>query len=186
MVYFFLLSASNTERNLHNKYREFRLCTVISTCLEYSLVFQLINHVQLFATLWTAARQAPLSSPVSRGLLKFMSTELVLLSNHLILCRPLLLPSIPASALCIRWPEYWSFNNNPSNEYSGLISFRIGWFDLAVQETSWSSLAPQFESINSLAFSFLYVPALTSVHDYWKNSSFDYTNLCWQSNVFAF
>ena len=107
LLFFIVCLQHWTECNLHNKYGEFHLCTVISTCLEYSLVFQSINHVQLFATLRTAARQAPLSSPVSRGLLKFMSTELVLLSNHLILCRPLLLlPSIPASALRIRWPEY--------------------------------------------------------------------------------
>ena len=101
-------------------------------------------------------------------------------SNHLILWRPLLLlPSIfPSSrvlsnesVLCIRWPKYWSFSCSisPSNEYSGLISFRTDWLDLlAVQGTLKSSPTPQFKSINSSAFSFLYGPTLTSIHDYWK------------------
>ena len=88
---------------------------------------------------WTAACQAPLSFTVFQSLLKFTSIELVMLSNHLILCCPLLLlpsifPSIEVfsneSALCIRWPKYWSLSINPSNEYSGLISFRIDRFDL--------------------------------------------------------
>ena len=98
-------------------------------------------------TPWTAARQVSLSITNSRSLLKLMSIESVMPSNHLVLCHPLLLPSIfPSirdfsneSALCIRWPNCWgfSFSINPSNEYSGLISFRIVWFDLvAVQESS--------------------------------------------------
>ena len=97
-------------------------------------------------TLWTAACQVPLSSTISWSLLKFMSIELVIPSNHLMLCCPLLLspsvfPSIRVfsteSALCIRWPKYWSFSISPSKEYSGLISFKIDWFDLlAVQELS--------------------------------------------------
>ena len=103
-----------------------------------------------------------------------------MLSNHLVLWHPLLLlPSIFPSirvfsnelALCIRWTKYWSFRFSISfsSEYSGLISFRIGWFDLlAVQVTQKSFPAPQFESIDSLAFSLLYNPILTSVHDYWK------------------
>ena len=102
-------------------------------------------------------------------------------SNHLILCHPLclhsLFPSIRVfseeSVLHIRWPKDWSFSFSisPSNEYSGLISFRIDWFDLlAVQGTlQESSLAPQFKNINSLVLSFLYSPTLTSIHDYWKN-----------------
>ena len=109
------------------------------------VVVQSLNHVRLFTTPWTAACQAPLSSTISQSLLKFMSIELVVLSNHLILCHCLLLPSIFPSirvfpsewALHIRWPKYWSFgfNINPSYEYLGLISFRIGWFDLAVHRT---------------------------------------------------
>ena len=112
-----------------------------------SSLLQSFSHVPLFATPWTAARQASLSITSSRSLLKLMSIESVIPSNHLILCRPLLfLPSIfPStrifsneSVLHIRWPKYWSFSFSigPSNEYSGLISFRIDWFDLlAVQGT---------------------------------------------------
>ena len=114
--------------------------------LIYSSV-QSLSRVQLFATPWTAARQASLSITNSRSLLKFMSIESVMPSNHLILCRPfLLLPSIfPSirvfsneSALHIRRPKYWSFSFNisPSNEHLGLISFRMDWLDLrAVQAT---------------------------------------------------
>ena len=91
-------------------------------------------------------------------------------------------------ALRIRWPKYWSFSISTSNEYSELISFRIDWFDLlAVQGAlKISSSAPQFESINSLVLSILYSPTLTSLHDYWKNHSCDYTDLCWQSGISAF
>ena len=122
-----------------------------------------------------------------------MSIESVMPSNHLIFCHPLLLPSIflsirvfsNESVLCISWPKYqsFSFNMSPSNEYSRLIFFRIDWFDLlAVQGTLKSFLQYQFESVNSLALSLLYGPTLTSVHDYWKNHSFDNTDLCWQSD----
>ena len=108
---------------------------------------QSLSHVRLFATPWTAAFQASLSITNSQSLLKLMSIESVMPSNHFILCHPLLLlpsafPSIRVfsneSALHIRWQKYWSFNFSisPSNEYSGLISFRIDWFDLlAVQGT---------------------------------------------------
>ena len=111
---------------------------------EFSLA-QSLSCVQLFVTPWTAACQASLSITNSQNLPKLMSIELGILSNHLILCHPLLLlPSIfpgirifsNESVLHIRWPEYWSFSFSirPSNEYSGLISFRIDWFDLlAVQ-----------------------------------------------------
>ena len=108
---------------------------------------QLLSRVRLFATPWTAAHQASLSIINSRSLLKIMSIESVMLSIHLILCRPLLLlpsifPSITVfsseSVLCIKWPEYWSFSFSvsPSSEYSGLISFRMDWlYLLAVQGT---------------------------------------------------
>ena len=108
---------------------------------------QLLSLVRLFATPWTAASQAFLFITNSRSLPKLMSVELVMPSSHLIFCCPLLLlpsifPSIKVfsneSALCIRWPKYWSFSFNisPSNEHSGLISFRMDWLDLlAVQET---------------------------------------------------
>ena len=113
--------------------------------LSFPVAAQSVSHAQLFATPWTAARQAALSITSSRSPPKLMSIESVMPSNHLILCRPLLLlpsifPSIRVfsseSVLHIRWPEYWSFNfiTSPSNEYSGLISFRIYWFDIfAVQ-----------------------------------------------------
>ena len=160
---------------------------------------QSLSCVWLFATSRTAACQASLSITNSGSLLKFMSIELVMPSNHLILCGPLLLlPSIfprikvfsSESVLCIRWPKYWSFSFSisPSNDYSGLISFRMDWLDLlAVQGTSQdSSPTAQFKSINSLALSFLHSPTLTSIHDHWKNHSLDQTDLCWQSNVSAF
>ena len=140
----------------------------------------------------------PSPSPAPRSLLKLMPIELVMPSNHLILCNPLLLlPSIFPSirvfsnelALDIRWPKYWrsSFSISPSSEHSVLISFRIHWFDLVVvQDILKSPLAPQFKSINNLALSLLYGPTLTSTHDYWKNHSFDHRDLCRQSNVSAF
>ena len=155
------------------------------------VVIQLLRRVRLFVTLWTAARQASLSFTISWSLLKIMSIESVMPSNHLLLCRPLLLlpsiiPSIRVfsneSALCIRWPKYWSFSFiiSPFNEYSGLIPFRMDWLDLlAVQglslrvQDSQESSTPQFKSINSSVLSFLYGPTLTSMHDYWKNHSFN-------------
>ena len=107
---------------------------------DVDVVVQSLSCVQLFATPWTAAHQAPLSFTVSQNSLKFLSIELMMPSNHLILCRPLLLPSIfpsirvfsSESTLCLRWPKYWGFRSSisPSNEYSGLISFRIDLFDL--------------------------------------------------------
>ena len=112
-----------------------------------SVQFSLVSRVWLFATPWTAARQASLSITNSQSLVKLMSIESVMPSNHLILCHPLLLPPsiFPSirvfsneSVLHLRWTNYWSFSFNisPSNEYSGLISFRIDWFDfLAVQGT---------------------------------------------------
>ena len=146
---------------------------------------QSLTHVTLFVIPWTEAHQASLSITNSRSPLKPMSIELVMPSNHLILCRPLrLLPSIfPSirvfsneSALCITWPKYWSFSFSisPSSEHPGLISFRMDWLDLlAVQGTFKSSPTPQFKSINSLALSFLHSPTLTSIHDYRKNHSLD-------------
>ena len=112
-----------------------------------------------------------------------MSIESVMPSNNLILCNPLLLPlsifpSIRVfskeSVLRIRWPKYWSlsFSISPSNEYAGLISFRMDWLDLLAVQGILKSLLQQdtFKSINSLAFSFLYSPTLTSIHDHWKKN----------------
>ena len=135
-------------------------------CLNILYVFSSVqshSRVRLFATPWTAARQASLSITNSRSLLKLTSIESVMSSNHLILGCPLLLPSIfpsirvfsSESVLRIRCPKYWSFSISPSNEYLGLIFFRIDWLDLfAVQETQESSPTPLFKSINSSALSF--------------------------------
>ena len=144
----------------------------------FVIVVQSLSYVQLFVTSWTAVQQSSLSFIISQSLLKLMSIESMILSNHFILCRPLpLLPSFPnikvfsnESALHIRWPKYWSFSIriSPSKEYSGLISIVIDRLDLlAVQEILKSLLlTPQFKSINSSVFSFPHGPTLTFVHDY--------------------
>ena len=121
----------------------------------------MLGPVQLFATPWTAARQASLSFTISQSLLKLVSIQSVIPSNHLILCRPLLLlpstfPSIRVfsneSALHIRWPKHWSFSFSisPSNEYSGLISFRTGWLDLLVVQGILKSLLQHHSSKASI------------------------------------
>ena len=146
---------------------------------------QLLSCVRLLVTPWATARQASLSITNSRSPPRLMSIELVMPSDHLILCRPLLLllsifPSIRVfsneSALRIRWQKYWSFSFNisPSNEHPGLISFTMDWLDLlAVHGTLKPSPTPQFKSINSSALSLLHSPTLTSIHDHWKNHSLD-------------
>ena len=134
-----------------------------------SFIIQLLSQVQLFETPCTVACQVSLSFTISRSLLKLMSVKSMMPSNHCIRCRPLLLlPSIFPSirgfskelALHIRWPRYWSlgFSISPSKEYSGLISFRVDWFDLfAVQVSQESSPTLQFESISSLCSAFFMV-----------------------------
>ena len=142
------------------------------------------SHVRHFATPWAAALQASQSNTNSRSPSKLMSIELVMPSNHLILCHPLLLqpsifPSIRVfsneSALCIRWPKYWSFSFNikPSNEHPGLISFRMDWLDLlAVQGTLKSLLKHHSSKASILQCSAFFInPTLTSIHDYWKSHS---------------
>ena len=120
-----------------------KFLTTWTTWEAHVVVVQLLNHVQLFVSPWNALHEASLSFTITQTLLKLMSTELVMPYNHLILCHPLLLlpsifPSIRVfsneSALCIRWPNYWSFSISPSNEYSGLISSRVDWFDLHVHK----------------------------------------------------
>ena len=121
---------------------------------------QLLSHVWLFVTPWTAAHQASLSITNSRSLLKLMSIELVMPSNHLILCRPLLPPSVfPSirifsneSVLHIKWPKYWSFSFSisPSNKYSGLISFRMDWLDLLAVQGTFKSLLQHHSSKASI------------------------------------
>ena len=124
-------------------------------------VVQLLSCVRLFATPWTAACQASRSFTISRSLLRLMSIESVMPSNHLILCRSLLLlpsifPSIRVfsneSVYLIRWPKYWSFSFsiNPSNEHSGLISFRMDWFDLLAVQGTLKSLLQHHSSKHQL------------------------------------
>ena len=123
-------------------------------------VVQSLRHVLLSLTVWTSARQASLSFAISWSLLKLVSIESVMPSNHLILCRPLLLPSVfpsirvlsKESALLIRWPKYWSFSFSisPSNEYSGLISFRMGWLDLLSVQGTLKSLLQHHSSKASI------------------------------------
>ena len=155
----------------------------MTNLVQFSSV-QSLNHVWLFVTPWTAACQDSLSITNCQSLLKPKSIELVMPSNHLIVCRPLLLlptifPSIRVfsneSVVRIRWPKDWSFSYSisPSNKYSGLIFFRIDWFDLLADQGASQKFSPalEFKSINSLALSLLYGPSLPSVHDYWKSHS---------------
>ena len=146
--------------------------------VQFSSVQSLSRQTESMATPWTAACQASLSITNSRSLLKLVSIETVMPSNHLILCHPpLSSPSPPAFNLCqhqglfkesvlrIRWPKYWSFSFILSlpNEYSEFISFRIDWADLLeVRDFQESSPAPQFKSINSAALSLLYRPETIS------------------------
>ena len=127
------------------------------------VVIQSLRYVQLFVTPWTAAHQAPLSYTISWSLLKFMSMEPVMLPNHLILCLPFLLFLLPSNFLSIRvfshkpalhsrWPKYWSFSfsTSPSSEYSGLISFRVNWFDHLVVQGTHKSLLQHHNSKRSI------------------------------------
>ena len=162
--------------------------------IQFSLVTQ---------TPWTAAPQASLSITSCWSSPKLMSIELLMPYNHLILCCALLLlPSIfssimvfsSKSALQIRWPKYWSFSFNitPSNEHPGLISFRMDWSDLLVVQGTLKSLLQHHSSkapiLRHSAFFIVQLshPYMTTRHDLWKNYSLDSTDLCWQSNVYAF
>ena len=161
------------------------------------VVVQSVSHVWLFATPWTAACQTSLFITISQSLFRFLSIELVMPSNHVILCHPLLLlrsifPSIRVFsnelAFHVRWPKYWSFSISPSSEYSGLISFRTDWLNLLAVQGTLKSLLQHHISKTSVFWrlAFFYRPALTSVYDSWKNHSFDSSGLCRQSNVSAF
>ena len=179
-----------TKSNLH-------LCGQVSApwtwyILNWISSVQSLSRVRLFATPWTAARQASLSITNSRTSLKHMSIESVMPSNRLILCRPLLLPPsiFPSirvfsneSALCIRWPKYWgfSFNISPSNEHPGLISFRMDWLNLlAVQGTLKSLLQHHSSKASILWHSAFFIvqlsrPYMTTgktwiLHYFWLNS----------------
>ena len=127
------------------------------------------------------------SRRIRNNLSKFMSIESVMLSNHLMLWFLLLLLSsvFPStrvffneSALRIRWPNYWSFSISPSSEYSGLISFRIDWFDLLIVQGTFNLSSNTIQKHQFFRAQFLYVPTFTSIYNNWKNHSFDYTNIC--------
>ena len=137
---------------------------------------QSLSRVQHFVTPWIAACQASMSITNSQSSTRLTSIESAMPSSHLILCRPLLLlPPIPPrirvfsieSTLHVRWPKYWSFSFNiiPSKEIPGLISFRMDWLDFLVVQGTLKSLLQHHSSI----LGFLYRPALTSIHDYWRN-----------------
>ena len=148
-----------------------------------------LSRAWLLVTLWTAAHQASLCFTISQNLFKLMSIESMMLSKHVILCHTLLFllsifPSIrdfsSESALHIRQPRYWSysFNISPFKEFSGLISFQsTGLGRVIFSTTIWRRF---------FGAQLPYDPTLTSIHDYWKNHSFDYTDLFWQSDVSAF
>ena len=144
-------------------------CIYVNICIpvpcingnsKHYVVVQSLSHVQLFVTPWTIACQAPLSFTISWSLLKLMAIESMMPSNHIILCHSLLLPSIfpsirifpSESALCIRWPKYWNFSFTIclSNEYWGLISFRIDWFDLLEVQGTLNSLLQHHSSKASI------------------------------------
>ena len=144
----------------------------------------LFSHAQLFATPWAAALQASQSFTTSWSLLKLMSIESVVPSNHLILCSPLFfLPSIfpgirvfsRESTLGIRWPQYWnfSFSISPSNEYLRLISFRIDWFDLPAVQGTLKSLQHHNSQASILGLSAFFMVQLSHPHDCWKDHRFD-------------
>ena len=160
---------------------------------------QPLSHIQLFVTLWTAAHQASLSITNSRSLFKLTSIESVMPSNHLILCCALLLlPSIFSSirvfsnesVFHIRWPKYWSFSFSisPSNEYSGLIPFRIDWFDLLAVQGTLKSLLQHHRTKASIIWcsAFFIVQLSYPYMTTGKYHRFDYMDLCWQSDVTAF
>ena len=151
---------------------------------------QIRSVAQLCPTICDPLNCSTPGLPVHHQLPEFTQTHVhrvMMPSSHLILCRPLvLLPPISQhqglfheSILHMRWPKYWSFSFNiiPSNEHPGLVSFR---------DSQESPPTPQFKSINSSALSILYGPTLSSVHDYWKNHNFNWTDLCQQANVSAF
>ena len=166
--------------------------------IQFSSV-QSLSHVWLFVTPWTAAHQASLSIANSQSLPKLMSIQLVMPSNHLILCHPLLLlPSIFLSIRVISNDSVLRIRSNQVLEFqlqhqSFQWLFRTHFLQdglvgspCSPRDSQGSSPTSQFKSINFSKLSFLYSPTLTSIHDYWKKLSFDYMDLCWQSNVSAF
>ena len=193
-----LLLAVSYEHQGESEFRYMALCMTPACSLSHDLSWiQSLSRVQLFVTPCTAACQA--SQPITnfQSLFKLMSMELVMSWNHLILCRPRLLLSIIPSitdfsnklAFHIRWPKYWSFSLSisPSNEYSGLISFRMDGLELlAVQGILKGLLQHHSSKASIFRCSPFYSPTLTSIHDYWKNHGFDQMDLCQEGNVSAF
>ena len=158
-----------------------------------SVVVQSLGHVWLFGTPWTAAHQASLSFTISWSLLKLVSIESVMPSNYLILFRPLLfLPSIFPS-MRVFSSEFSSHQvakvlelQHQSFQWIFRVDFFQNWLVWSPRDSLESSPTPQFKSISSSVLNLLYGPTLTSLCDYWKNHSFDYTDLCQQSDVSAF
>ena len=176
--------SATASKNWYKGEKKYRLETGRYIVNQFSSV-QLLSHVRIFVTPWTAAHQASLSITNSWSPPKLMSIELVMPSSHLILCHPLLLlPPIPPSirifsnesTLCMRWPKYWSFSFSisPSNEHAGLISFRVDWLDLlAVQGTLKSLLQHHSSKASILQCSAFFTVQLTSILDHWKNHCLD-------------
>ena len=158
------------------------------------VIVQLPSRVWLSVTPWTAAHQISLSFAISLSLLKLMSIESVMPPNHLILCHPfLLLPSIfpsirvfsSESALCVMWPKYWSFSISSSNECSGLITFRMDWFDILAVQGTFKSL--QHYNLKALILQCSAFFMVQISHPYMTTGeSFDFMDLCQQSDASAF
>ena len=160
--------------------------------------FQFSSVAQSCPTLCDSMDCSMPGFPVHHQLLELVQTHVHWVGDAIQPSHPLLPPSPPAFNLSqhrglFQWvcslhqvTKVLKLQLSPSNEYSGLISFRIDWFDLLARVSQESSPTPQFKSINSSVLSFLYGPTLTSIHDFWKNHSFEYTDLCQQSNASAF
>ena len=153
----------------------------------FIIVVQLQSHVQLFVIPWTAAHQVSLAFIISQSFLRLRSIESVTLSNHLTfsLCQSF----SSVLALLIRLTKYWSFSLSIgySNEYSELISFRIDWFGLPASKGIWRVLSnTTIQKHESSVLNLLYGPYLTCIHHYWKSYSFDYKDICQQSDSSSF
>ena len=173
-----LLVSSNKSQTKEARKTTIPQCLKQNHITESISLVQSFSHVRLFVTPWTAACQASLFINTSQNLLKLMSIESVMPSNHLILCHPFILPSVfpsirvfsSESVLHIRWPKYWSFSFNisPSSEHSGLISFRMDWLDLlAVQGTLKSLLQYNSSKVSILRHSAFFIVQLS--HPYMTN-----------------